>query len=99
MNQIIKNDLVDKYINKKLGENYIYNIKLIVHICPKFSIINNEKYISFMASFGKDVEHIIECPEINQQFMYNEGKMKIQSLLNKVSNILFPNVAFNEEET
>ena len=99
MNQIIKNDLVDKYINKKLGENYIYNIKLIVHICPKFSIINNEKYISFMASFGKDVEHIIECPEINQQFMYNEGKMKIQSLLNKVSNILFPDVAFNEEET
>ena len=99
MNQIIKNDLVDKYINKKLGENYIYNIKLIVHICPKFSIINNEKYISFMASFGKDVEHIIECPEINHQFMYNEGKMKIQSLLNKVSNILFPNVAFNEEET
>ena len=99
MNQIIKNDLVDKYINKKLGENYIYNIKLIVHICPKFSIINNEKYISFMASFGKDVEHIIECPEINQQFMYNEGKMKIQSLLNKVSNILFPDVAFDEEET
>ena len=99
MNQIIKNYLVDKYINKKLGENYIYNIKLIVHICPKFSIINNEKYISFMASFGKDVEHIIECPEINQQFMYNEGKMKIQSLLNKVSNILFPDVAFNEEET
>ena len=52
-----------------------------------------------MASFGKDVEHIIECLEINQQFMYNEGKMKIQSLLNKVSNILFPDVAFNEEET
>ena len=99
MNKIIKNDLIDKYINKKLGENYIYNIKLIVHICPKFNIINNEKYISFMASFGKDVEHIIECPEINQQFMYNEGKIKIQCLLNKVSNILFPNVVFNEEET
>ena len=99
INYIIKNDILEKYINKKLGDNYIYTIKLILHICPKFSIINNEKYISFMASFGKDVEHIIECPEINQQFMYNEGKIKIQYLLNKVSNILFPNMAFNEEET
>ena len=99
MNSIINNDIINKYINKGLGEKYDYIIKLVVHICPKFSLINNEKYISFMASFGKDVEHIIECPEINQQFMYNEGKIKIQYLLNKVSNILFPDVSFNEEET
>ena len=69
MNQLIKNEFINNYINHKLSNNYIYNIKLIVHICPKFSIINNEKYISFINSFGKDVEHIIECPEINQQFM------------------------------
>ena len=99
MNNIINNDIIIKYINKGLGEKYDYKIKLVVHICPKFTIINNEKYISFMASFGKDVEHIIECPEINQQFMYNEGKIKIQYLLNKVSNVLFPDVSFSEDET
>ena len=99
MNQLIKNEFINNYINHKLSNNYIYNIKLIVHICPKFSIINNEKYISFINSFGKDVEHIIECPEINQQFMYDEGKIKIHYLLNKVSNILFPNISFNEDET
>ena len=99
IDNIINNDIINKYINKTLGDKYIYNINLIVHICPKFSIINNEKYISFMAKFGKDVEHIIECPEINQQFMYNEGKIKIQYLLNKVSNILFPDVLLKEEET
>ena len=99
MNQLIKNEFINNYINHKLSNNYIYNIKLIVHICPKFSIINNEKYISFINSFGKDVEHIIECPEINQQFMYYEGKIKIHYLLNKVSNILFPNILFNEDET
>ena len=99
MNQLIKNEFINNYINHKLSNNYIYNIKLIVHICPKFSIINNEKYISFINSFGKDVEHIIECPEINQQFMYDEGKIKIHYLLNKVSNILFPNILFNEDET
>ena len=99
MNQLIKNEFINNYINHKLSNNYIYNIKLIVHICPKFSIINNENYISFINSFGKDVEHIIECPEINQQFMYDEGKIKIHYLLNKVSNILFPNILFNEDET
>ena len=99
MNNIINNDIINNYINKNIGGKYIYNINLIVHICPNFDIINNEKYISFMASFGKDVEHIIECPEINQQFMYNEGKFKIQYLLNKVSNILFPDISFKEEET
>ena len=99
MNQLIKNEFINNYINHKLSNNYIYNIKLIVHICPKFSIINNEKYISFINSFGKDVEHIIECPETNQQFMYDEGKIKIHYLLNKVSNILFPNILFNEDET
>ena len=99
MNQLIKNEFINNYINHKLSNNYIYNIKLIVHICPKFSIINNEKYILFINSFGKDVEHIIECPEINQQFMYDEGKIKIHYLLNKVSNILFPNILFNEDET
>jgi len=99
MNQLIKNEFINNYINHKLSNNYIYNIKLIVHICPKFSIINNEKYISFINSFGKDVEHIIECPEVNQQFMYDEGKIKIHYLLNKVSNILFPNILFNEDET
>ena len=99
MNNIINNDIINKYINKTLGGKYVYNIKLVVHICPKFSIIYNERYISFMASFGKDVEHIIECPETNQQFMYNEGKIKIQYLLNKVSNILFPDISFNEKET
>ena len=99
MNQLIKNEFINNYINHKLSNNYIYNIKLIVHICPKFSIINNEKYISFINSFGKDVENIIECPEINQQFMYDEGKIKIHYLLNKVSNILFPNILFNEDET
>ena len=99
MFNMINNEIINKYINKKLGDKYIYNINIIVHICPRFNIINNEKYISFMASFGKDVEHIIECPEINQQFMYNEGKIKIQYLLNKVSNILFPDPLFKEEET
>ena len=99
IDNIINNDIINRYINKTLGDKYIYNINLIVHICPKFSIINNEKYISFMAKFGKDVEHIIECPEINQQFMYNEGKIKIQYLLNKVSNILFPDVLLKEEDT
>jgi ribonuclease Z len=99
MFNMINNEIINRYINKKLGDKYIYNINIIVHICPRFNIINNEKYISFMASFGKDVEHIIECPEINQQFMYNEGKIKIQYLLNKVSNILFPDPLFKEEET
>ena len=99
MFNMINNEIINRYINKKLGDKYIYNINIIVHICPRFNIINNEKYISFMSSFGKDVEHIIECPEINQQFMYNEGKLKIQYLLNKVSNILFPDPLFKEEET
>ena len=60
MNQILKNDFINinNYINHKISNNYIYNIKLIVHICHKYSIINNEKYISFMNAFGKDVEHI-----------------------------------------
>ena len=99
MNKIINNEIINKYVNKNLGEKYVYEINLVVHICPKFSLINNEKYISFMSSFGKNVEHIIECPEINQQFMYNEGKIKIQYLLNKISNKLFPDITFNEEET
>ena len=99
IDNIIKNDIINKYINHGLGEKYVYNINIVVHICPKFSFINNEKYYKFMASFGKDVEHIIECPEINQQFMYNEGKIKIQYLLNKVSNILFPDMIFSENET
>ena len=99
MNIIINNETIEKYIQKKLGQEYIYNISIVVHITPKFNIINNEKYIQFMALFGKDVEHIIECPEINQQFLYNEGKLKIQYLLSKVSNILFPDILFTEEES
>ena len=99
MNDIINNEVIGKYIQKNLGEKYIYNISIIVHITPKFCIINNEKYIKFMSLFGKDVEHIIECPEINQQFLYNEGKLKIQYLLNKVSKLLFPNIVFTEQES
>ena len=99
MNIIINDESLEKYIQKKLGNEYIYNISIIVHITPKFNIINNEKYIKFMSLFGKDVEHIIECPEINQQFLYNEGKLKIQYLLNKVSNLLFPDILFTEEES
>ena len=99
MNNIINNEIINNYINKNLGEKYVYNINLVVHICPKFSLINNEKYINFMSSFGKDIEHIIECPEINKQFMYNEGKIKIQYLLNKISNKLFPDVSFTEDDT
>ena len=52
-----------------------------------------------MALFGNEAKHIIECPEINQQFLYNEGKLKIQYLLNRVSNILFPDILFTEEES
>ena len=99
IDNLINNEIMKNYIEKKLGEEYIYNTSIVVHITPKFNIINNEKYIKFMAMFGKDVEHIIECPEINQQFLYNEGKLKIQYLLNKVSNILFPDVLFTEEES
>ena len=99
MNMLIKNETIEKYKQKKLGDEYVYNTSIIVHITPKFNIINNENYIKFMASFGNEVEHIIECPEINQQFLYNEGKLKIQYLLNKVSNILFPDVLFSEEES
>ena len=90
---------MEKCINKNLGPEYTYNISIVVHITPKFNIINNEKYTKFMALFGKDAEHIIECPEINQQFLYNEGKLKIQYLLNKVSTILFPDVLFSEKES
>ena len=99
MNAILNNEIMEKFIKKNLGDAYIYNISIVVHITPKFNIINNEKYINFIALFGKDVEHIIECPEINQQFLYNEGKLKIQYLLNKVSQILFPDILFTEEES
>lgn len=99
MNLLLNNEIINKYIEKKLGEEFIYNISIVVHITPKFDIINNEKYIKFMSLFGKGVEHIIECPEINQQFLYNEGKLKIQYLLNKVSTILFPDVLFSETES
>ena len=30
-----------------------------------------------MSLFGKETQHIIHCKEINKQFMYNEGKIKI----------------------
>ena len=99
MNSLISNEMMEKYINKNLGNEFIYNIRIVVHITPKFNIINNEKYTKFMALFGKDVEHIIECPEINQQFLYNEGKLKIQYLLNKVSTILYPDILFSQEES
>ena len=99
MNSLISNEIMEKYIKKNLADEYIYNISIVVHIAPKFNIINNEKYIKFMALFGKDVEHIIECPEINQQFLYNEGKLKIQYLLNKVSRILYPDIIFSEQES
>ena len=99
MNALINNEIMGKCINKNLGAEYTYNISIVVHITPKFNIINNEKYTKFMALFGKDAEHIIECPEINQQFLYNEGKLKIQYLLNKVSQILYPDILFTEEES
>ena len=99
MNSLICNEIMEKYINKNLGNEFIYNIRIVVHITPHFNIINNEKYTKFMALFGKDVEHIIECPEINQQFLYNEGKLKIQYLLNKVSTILYPDIIFSQEES
>ena len=99
MNLLISNDIMKKYIEKKLGNEFIYNISLIVHITPKLNFINNDKYIHFMSTFGKDVEHIIECPEINEQFLYNEGKIKIQVLLSKVSKILFPEIVFSEKES
>ena len=99
MDMIINNELMNKYLQKQLGQEYIYNTSIVVHITPKFNIINNEKYAKFMTLFGNKVEHIIECPEINQQFLYNEGKLKIQYLLNKVSRILFPDVIFSEKET
>ena len=99
MNNIINNEIIGKYLQKNLGQEYIYNISICVHITPNFNIINNEKYIKFMSLFGKDVEHIIECPEINQQFLYNEGKLKIQYLLNKVSKLLFPDILFTEQES
>ena len=99
MNSLISNEIMEKYINKNLGDEFIYNIRIVVHITPKFNIINNEKYTKFMALFGKDVEHIIECPEMNQQFLYNEGKLKIQYLLNKVSTILYPDIIFSQEES
>ena len=99
MNALINNEIMAKYIQKNLGQDFIYDISIVVHITPKFNIINNEKYNKFMALFGKDVEHIIECPEINQHFLYNEGKLKIQYLLNKVSHILFPDMLFTETES
>ena len=71
MDNLINNETMKNYIEKKLGEEYIYNTSIVVHITP----------------------------EINQQFLYNEGKLKIQYLLNKVSNILFPDVLFTEEES
>ena len=99
MDLIIKNELMNKYLQKQLGQEYVYNTSIVVHITPKFSIINNDKYAKFMALFGNKVEHVIECPETNQQFLYNEGKLKIQYLLNKVSTILFPDVLFSEKES
>ena len=99
MNMLIKDETINKYLNNNLGNNYVYQTTIIVHITPKFDMINNENYLKFMSLFGKDVQHIIECPEINQQFLYNEGKIKIQILLNKVSDYLFPKNLFTEEES
>ena len=31
---IIKNETMEKYIQKKLGEEYIYNTSIVVHITP-----------------------------------------------------------------
>jgi hypothetical protein len=86
--------LIDKITNKK---NYINS--LVVHITPFYNIINNEDYIKFMCLFGKETQHIIDCKETNRQFMYNEGKIKIQILLNKVSCYLFPDNKMNYEDT
>ena len=86
--------LIDKITNKK---NYINS--LVVHITPFYNIINNEDYIKFMCLFGKETQHIIDCKETNRQFMYNEGKIKIQILLNKVSSYLFPDNKMSYEDT
>ena len=86
--------LIDKITNKK---NYINS--LVVHITPFYDIINNEDYIKFMCLFGKETQHIIDCKETNRQFMYNEGKIKIQILLNKVSSYLFPDNKMSYQDT
>ena len=86
--------LIDKITNKK---NYINS--LVVHISPFYDIINNEDYIKFMSLFGKETQHIIDCKETNRQFMYNEGKIKIQILLNKVSSYLFPDNKMSYQDT
>ena len=52
-----------------------------------------------MSLFGKETQHIIDCKETNRQFMYNEGKIKIQILLNKVSSYLFPDNKMSYEDT
>ena len=87
-------NLTDKIINKK---NYINS--LVVHITPFYNIINNEDYIKFMGLFGNETQHIIDCKETNRQFMYNEGKIKIQILLNKVSSYLFKENNMSYEDT
>ena len=89
----------DKILIDKITNNKNYINRLVVHITPFYDIINNEDYIKFMSLFGKETQHIIDCKETNRQFMYNEGKIKIQILLNKVSSYLFPDNKMSYQDT
>ena len=100
-----KEHMVD-LINNKVINDYIANHEkkhcitaIVVTITPRYDIINNEEYAQFMSKFGKDVQHVIDCKETNRKYMYNEGKMKIQVILNRVNSYLFPHTKFNNDET
>ena len=82
MKLLIQNETIKTFINNVHSNKILTKIVNVIHIAPMYSIINNDEYISFMASFGKHTQHIIDCLETNRQFMYNEGKIKIQILLN-----------------
>ena len=97
MLNLINNETLNEIINHPEQRKCV--IGHVVHIAPSYDIINNEIYIKFIAAFGKDVQHIIDCKETNKNYMYNEGKMKIQVILNKVNSYLFPETKFTEENT
>ena len=99
MKLLIQNEIIKNFINNVHNNKILTKIVNVIHIVPMYSIINNDEYIAFMASFGKYTQHIIDCRETNRQFMYNEGKIKIQILLNKVSDYLFNKASIPYEDT
>ena len=88
MNQLINENIVIKNYIESYEKNNIEN-SIVVTICDKLEIINNKEFKFFMKKFGKNTINIIDCKESNKNFMYNEGKIKINYILNKISNYYF----------